>query len=167
MTHNTIQSYTMTLYRTGWWNSRTQMANALLKLSNLANKIPDTGSSTSKYCSLRQLSVISSASLHSSGALTRGKRILTNNTSRLFQKSNNLRHPELYFSQQQFPLKDTSLPPHLPASKNLPEEQIFRGTQIHLGAPKQASENRLRSQRQRSLRYNEVDQNYGLAMGFL
>ena len=141
------------------------MANALLKLSNLANKIPDNGSSTSKYCSLRQLSVISSASLHSSSALTRGKRILTNNTSRLFQKSNNLRHPELYFSQQQFPLKDTSLLPHLPAS-NLPEEQIFCGTQIHLGAPKQTSENRLRLQRQRSLRYKKVYQNYGLVMGF-
>ena len=54
-----------------------------------------------------------------------GGRFLTNNTWELFYTSNTLRHPQLSFSQQHVPSKDILLLPHLPASKNMPEEQIF------------------------------------------
>ena len=37
-------------------------------------------------------------------------------------------YSELYFSQQHFPSRDTWYIPHLPASKNLPEEQTSWGT---------------------------------------
>ena len=63
-----------------------------------------------------------------------GGRFLTNNTWELFYTSNTLRHPQLSFSQQHVPSKDILLLPHLPASKNMPEEQIFWGPDP-LGAP--------------------------------
>ena len=40
-------------------------------------------------------------------------------------KSNPVRHHELSISLQHFPSKDILLVPSLPASKNLPEEQIL------------------------------------------
>ena len=68
-----------------------------------------------------------------------GQRFLTNSTYYLFYTPNALRHPELSISQQQFPSKDVLIFPYLPASKNLPEEQIHwvpvnqRGGFGHIG----------------------------------
>ena len=58
---------------------------------------------------------------------------LKNSTYQLSWAQNPLRHPELSISQQDFPSKDTIIF-ELPASKHLPEEQIFWGTDP-LGAP--------------------------------
>ena len=58
---------------------------------------------------------------------------LKNSTYQLFWAQNPLRHPELFISQQDFPSKDPIIF-ELPASKHLPEEQIFWGTDP-LGAP--------------------------------
>ena len=58
----------------------------------------------------------------------RAKRFLTDSAQQLFYPSNHLRH-------HNFPIsKGILFCPNLPASKNLPEEQIFWGTDP-LGAP--------------------------------
>ena len=53
-----------------------------------------------------------------------------------------IKHPEMSISQQLYPSKDILLFPNLPASKNLPEEQIFsrilRNRSIKIGVPLQA-----------------------------
>jgi len=54
----------------------------------------------------------------------------TNNPYQIVYTLHPLKNPESHFSQHYFPSKDILLLPNRPDSKNLPEEQIFGGTDL-------------------------------------